>query len=203
MSRPKNNIARLPWEVREIIARMLFDGATYGEIRAAIAPEAPGVKLHSSSFAAYAAGAEYKKYADRRRQWDAAAQERRTLAAAITADGSIETAMQAAEYLALRNIIEQLQSGELDPNDTPKMANAVARFRGSQVADLKADHKRRIERIEAEHDADCAEYDADIAELKTQIAQLRNMLEEAAGARSVDPAKVAEGLDQVLGIKRD
>lgn len=65
-AKPRNNYARLPWEIRSRILGMLHDGAEYEDIRndAAVSAElkAKNLKLHGTTFQAIRRSAEYRDY---------------------------------------------------------------------------------------------------------------------------------------------
>ena len=54
-AKPRNNYAKLPWEIRKRVLRLLLDGAEYEAIRrdpeVAAACAARGLSLHNTTFA--------------------------------------------------------------------------------------------------------------------------------------------------------
>ena len=68
MAVQRNNVTRLPWVLREVVYRMLFDGATGDQIRAEIArldPAAP-CPHNTSLLAIRERDADYAQYRERR-----------------------------------------------------------------------------------------------------------------------------------------
>lgn len=73
MARPRNNISKLPADIRCIISEMLFDAMEYEEIRNAPivkqACEKKGYQLSNGAFAKYMTGKEHKMYCRIRMEW--------------------------------------------------------------------------------------------------------------------------------------
>ena len=191
MARPRNNLARLIWPIREIACRAMFDGATNADIDKAVATacrehgvDAP--KIHGTTILAYRKSDEYTRYADRRRQWNAEQAESRSLWAAISADGSAESAVQAARYLGLRDVVRQLQSGDLSPTDTSRLATALSRRQADILDDARAEWQAERAAIEAEHTSALSEIEADLDQARNENERLRVILAE----HKVDPDAV-------------
>ena len=89
MTVQRNNIARMPWRLREIVYRMLFEGASGDQVRAEIArldPAAP-VPHNTSIQAIRERDADYAAWR-KRAMGMAADQQRRRTTWAATDDGS-------------------------------------------------------------------------------------------------------------------
>jgi|GEM_PF-6586778 len=198
MGRQKNNVSRLRWELRERICELLFDGATYEDMRRALAEDTE-LTLHNSSIQAYMRSDEFRRYREYRQQFDSDARERRAIWSAISAGEGMSSGLEAAEYLSVRNLIEQLQGDDLEVKDTAKLASAVARFRGNEVKELKAEHKRRVQALEERHAAELKEMKAEIEALTARLQKARDSLSAKAGA--VDPqerARMIAAMDEYM-----
>ena len=196
----RNNIARLPWELREIVCRMLLDGAAYDDVRAAVASEAEKLgievgKLHNTSFLAYRKSAEFARYCDLRRQWDERTEKRRWAAKIVRdADGPNALA-DIAEIEILEQLHDLAAGGALETGkDVATVARAITAMQRTQLARMQAERDARIAELEKAHAAK-------VAELEAEIARLRAQLEEKTGSKQVDAGKVADALDEVLGVK--
>ena len=191
MARPRNNITKQPWSIREIACRAMFDGATNVDIDAAVATACrehgvEHLKVHGTTILAYRESDEYTRYADRRRQWNAEQAESRSLWAAISADGSAESAVQAARYLGLRDIVQQLQSGDLSPTDTSRLATALSRMQSDILEDARAEWQAERTAIETEHAMAISDYGVKLTNRDHVIEQLRGILAE----HKIDPDAV-------------
>jgi hypothetical protein len=203
LAQQRNNLARLPWSVREIACGLMFDGAGNADIAQAVAAACreQGIRpkpVYGSTIVAYRDSDEYRRYADHRRKWDAEQAEARSLWSAINADGSAESAVQAARYLGLRSIVSQLQDGDLSPNDTNRLASALSRMQADLLDEAKAEHDAELQAIAARHEAELAAIQKQLAERHAEIQGLRDALEEKTGHREVDTAKLADEMDKVL-----
>lgn len=184
MARQRNNIARLPWEIRETVCRLRFDGAGNAAIAAAVstacrAAGLPAVRVHGTSILAYCRGEEYRRYCDVRREWDERT-ERKRWAAKLVNDGQ---GPRSLADLAEVEILEQLHTlaagGLLEAGkDVATVARAITALQRTQLARAEADRDRRLEQAAAEHAAALAARDAEIAKLKAELDALRNPPEE-------------------------
>jgi hypothetical protein len=158
----RNRVARLPWAIRLVACRLLFDGASNAQIDRACRLEADEVgvfyqPLTAPSLAAYKRGPEYERYASHRRCWEAEQAESRSLWAALADEDATPNAVQAARYLGLREIVRQLQSGELSPGDTSRLTTAINRLQTDVLQDAKREWATERKAIEAARDAALAE----------------------------------------------
>jgi hypothetical protein len=152
MSKQRNNIARLDFDSRMTVSGMLMDGASYGEIRAALAPRHPGVLFHNSSFQAYAKSEEHKKRLAAREKLHSDLTARRIQVSEITEGRGIESAADLAMFELLEQI-RGLQAGEMDVSGAQKLAASVVALKRSAVsareASLKADFEKREAQLQA------------------------------------------------------
>jgi hypothetical protein len=173
----RNRVARLPWAIRLVACRLLFDGATSAQIDRACRDKAAelGVAcdpIAATSLTAYRRGIEYRQYGEQRQRWEAEQAESRTLWAGITDEEATPNAVQAARYLGLKEIVRQLQSGELSPGDTSRLTTAINRLQTDVLQDAKREWQAERKTIEAARDHALAE-----------VGHLRKLLKE----NGIDP----------------
>lgn len=201
----RNNIAmHYPAEVKAELVRLReVDGMAPGQVREEAArrhPELP--KIHGSTWASWAKSREYRELRDRILEWDRKMAPRRW-AALVQNDGKgPQTVADLAEMAVLEQLHALAVSGAaLESGDIVKVARAITTMQRTQIARRQEEVDGRIRAIEEEHAAEVAELLATIAERDKTIEQLRQQLEEKTGSRQVDAAKVADDLDEVLGVK--
>jgi len=181
---------------------MLFDGARNDDIDQAVrsACEARGLrpaKIHGTSLLAYGKSVEFTRYCDKAREWDERMASRRW-AAALQHEGQ---GPQTIADLAEMEILEQLHTlaagGLLETGkDVAVVARAITSMQRTQLARGEAKRDDEAEQLKATHAKE-------IAKLQTEITRLRNELDEKTGnAGGVDAGKVADALDEVLGVKK-
>jgi len=204
MAMQRNSIARqLPWEIRELVCRMRFDGAGNQAICAAVAAacKPAGIatpRIHGTSILAYAGSAEYTTYCDRRRQWDDRMAPKRW-AAAMLHDGA---GPQSVADLAELEILEQLHGlaagGLLETGkDVANVARAITAMQRTQLARRGEDSEARIAELMEKHAAQIGTLqaavvgrDEAITGLKAEIERLLNpSLADAAGLSDAEKAK--------------
>lgn len=202
MARQRNNLARLPWEIREIACRLHFDGAGNATIARAVAKACraaglPEAQVHGTTILAYTRSEEYRRYCDLRREWDERT-ERRRWAAKCLHDGR---GPQSVADLAEVEILEQLHAlaagGLLETGkDVATVARAITAMQRTQLARQESALRREIEKLHEAHAADLDAKDNRIAQLENELAQWRR------GGREVDATVVAERMDEVLGVRK-
>lgn len=202
MPRPRNNITKLPWDIREVVCRMRFDNASNAAIANAVRDACrergiPPVPVHGSSILAYSRSDEYRRYCDRRRDWDERMAPRRWAASMLNAGAGPVTVADLAEMEILEQLHGLAAGGLLETGrDVATVARAITAMQRTQLMRRDQDADRRIEAERKAHEAELAARDATIAELRGEIERLRN------DGRDVDAAAVAERMNQVLGVKK-
>lgn len=197
MAMPRNNIARLPWEIREVVCRLRFDGAGNAAIGAAVRDACrtagiPAPKVHGTTILAYTQGAEYRQYCDRRRAWDERMAPRRWAASLLNSGQGPQTVADLAEMAALEQLHAALEGGEAEPRDTLRILKALIDAQRLNAQRRAEDYEARIAAIETEHAAAIAELERDLAEARAEIERLRN-------GGTVDLKSVADRMDKLLG----
>lgn len=194
MSKPRNNIMRLPVEARMVICQLLDDGATYDEIRnepeiAAACADRGGLAIHNTTFLAYAGGPEFDEYKKRRRQWQDELDRSRIARMIVDQEQGSESIARIADYELLKICLNKLQTGEeLEGKELASISRVVAGYNRNLISAKKEDTKREFAEKETE-------YQAKIAELSATIQQL------SAGP-VIDSTAVQDNLDKVLGVKK-
>jgi len=196
--RQRNNIARLPAEIRFRISELLDDGATYGECRedpeVAAACEEAGVELHDRSFLAFRESDEHRRNRDDLHTWRERAGRRRWAARIIEQEQGASSLADVAQ-LAILEQLEELASGgiELTGRDICKVANSIATMQRVELAKSEAERKSQL-----------LELRALIDDLQAENRRLRDAVEKAgvnieSGRETVDLAKVSAKMDELLG----
>jgi len=171
MGRQRNNISRLPLEVRVRISELLDDGATYDEIRedevvSAALAEAGGLALHSSTFGAYRESAEYQEFCRARRRFGDDIERRRMAAYVVGADKSADDLARIANYELLRIVLQKLEDGEaLEPKELRSVSGALAAYERNRISEAKEDARREADEKESEYRSRIADLEGKIQEL--------------------------------------
>lgn len=184
MARPRNNIAKLPLDIRERICELLDDGVEYEAIRsdatvAAACAAAGDLTLHGTTFLAYRNSPEFAEYCKRRREWQDDFDRRRLAAHLVRSNGAIANQADLAAYLVTARTLEMLDDNTCDlaPKDLAALARSV-----KSAADRQ--------------------WEAERTDLQAKIAELSAKLVAATtGSKKIDGAVVAEQLDKVLGVR--
>lgn len=180
MAMARNNIARLPWEIREVVCRLRFDGRGNREIAAAVqeACRAAAIrppKIHGTSILAYSRSAEYAQYCDRRRQWDERMAPRRWAAALVNDGRGPQTVADLAELEILEQLHTLAAGGLLETGkDVATVARAITAMQRTQLARRQEEADTRVRELEERHAAEVAHLRAEIAGLKKHIESLEN-----------------------------
>lgn len=177
MARQVNNIARMPWDIRRIVCRMSFEGATNADIAKAVKAECErlGVeyrKVHGSSLLAYREGTEYREYCDAKRAYEAKMRPRRWAAEMLNEGRGPESLADVAEMEILEQLHDLASGGLLETGkDVATVARAITSLQRTQLARRQEDADEQIEALQHEHTAQCAEYEAEIRRLRSALAE--------------------------------
>lgn len=201
----RNNIARLPWEIREVVCRLRFDGRGNAEIAAAVqeACRAAAIrppKIHGTSILAYSRSAEYGQYCDRRRQWDERMAPRRWAAALVNEGRGPQTVADLAELEILEQLHALAAGGLLETGkDVATVARAITSMQRTQLARQIAESDTRVRELEERHAAELGQLRAEIAGRDEAIAALKAEIERLKTGGKVDLKTVADRMDKLLG----
>ena len=196
-AKPRNNYAKLPWEIRKRVLRLLLDGAEYEAIRrdpeVAAACAARGLSLHNTTFAAVRRSDDYRKY-------EAALMEteKRTGKFKWASEALKNTAgLQEIANVAQLHLLEQLrgiaENSEADPPaDLLRLTNAITKIKESADNERLDELRRKLREEKARFDAAETEWKTREAELLARIAELENRENKSEGGLSEEAIRRAE-----------
>ena len=195
-AKPRNNYAKLPWEIRKRVLRLLLDGAEYEAIRrdpeVAAACAARGLTLHNTTFAAVRRSDDYRKY-------EAALMEteKRTGKFKWASEALKNTAgLQEIANVAQLHLLEQLrgiaENSEADPADLLRLTNAITKIKESADNERMDELRRKLREEKARFDAAETEWKTREAELLARIAELENRENKSEGGLSEEAIRRAE-----------
>ena len=170
MGRPRNNIVRLPTEIRMRICELIEDGCSYDEVRAdetiKAACEDRNLGIFNSSILAYRASAEFDEYKKMRRNWGEKLDRRRMAAVLVNSESGSDNIAKVANFELLNIVLEKLQGAEpLEAKEISSISTAIAAFERNRISAAKDDTKAEFNRRESEYQAKIAELSAKIAEI--------------------------------------
>jgi hypothetical protein len=199
MAMQRNNIARLPWEIREQVCRLRFDGRGNAEIAAAVqaACRASAIrppKVHGTSILAYSRSDEYRTYCDRRRKWDERMAPRRWAAALVNEGAGPQTVADLALQTAGEELAERLEAGGMEPGEMVQVARAVTDLQRTLLARTKSAADSRLREMEERHAAESGQLRNEIAGRDAAIAKLKAALIGAGVDPDAAPAEPDGGL---------
>ena len=193
MARMRNNIMRLPADVRGRISMLLDDGATYEEVRrdaevAEACQRKGGLTLHDTTFQAWLAGGEHSGYVEARRKYGQEIERRKLAAFVVERSGSADDMARIAMFEVLRRVMERLDSGEeLDAKELRSLTGSLADYERNRLASLRQAADREAEK-----------YQARIAELEAKVKELTEARSQG-GANTLTDEQVDE-VKRRLGI---
>jgi hypothetical protein len=189
----------MPFDARRLAGRMLFDGATYDEVRAMLRDKFPEIVVdaHNSSLQAYAASEEHRRYVEAREAFERTGEIARAAAQALNDGCGVEDAVDLAEMDLTRQALELARSDGLAPGDLAKVAAALAsvkRGRSKSKADELAAENARLS-------AQLAGVKAEMITAKELIVQLELAVERLAPSKAAKAGDaVADALGRLLGL---
>jgi len=135
--RPRGKLSRLPLEQRMVVIDRLLNGATYDDVRQALraagAPER-AIPVGDASFTAFMGTDEYRQNRELRTLGQVQAQNRKILFDGIEAGGGLPPVLQAAVFSMQDSLLKALSTQAIEPEDLPKVANAITRLGAVTVA---------------------------------------------------------------------
>lgn len=170
MARPRNNIVRLPTEIRMRICELIENGETYDAIRedaeVKAACDERELAIHNSSLGAYRSSPEFDEYVKMRKNWGEKLSRRRMAAVLVNSESGSDNIAKVANFELLNLVLEKLQSeNELEPKELKAMSTALASFERNRISAAKDDSKAEFNRRESEYQAEIAKLSAKIAEI--------------------------------------
>ncbi|MEA4862710.1 MAG: hypothetical protein VB042_05335 [Victivallaceae bacterium] len=191
MARQRNNVTKLPLEMRLTICQLLADGASYDDIRTdadvAAACADRNLTLHNKSLLTYSQSAEYAEYKTMRAGYAEELERRRLAAFFVQAEGGADAIANVASFELLRIVLDKLQSGAaLEPKELAAASTALAAYQRNRISERRDDAAR--------------DYAAREAEYQARILQLEKQLAERAGASSGLTVDTLKKIEEKLGL---
>ena len=204
-AKPRNNYAKLPWEIRKRVLHLLFDGAEYESIRrdpeVAAACAARGLTLHNTTFAAVRNSDDYRKYESALMETNKRTGKFKWASEALKTTAGLHDIANVAQLSLLEQLRDLAESSDADPSDLLRLTNAITKIKESaeneKLSELKRkwreEHELRLA-AEKEHAAREAELLAENAAKDARIAELEKLIP------GVDSGKVADAMDEKFGV---
>ena len=142
-NKPRNNYARLPFEVRQRVLAMLYDGAEYEDIRNApevkAACEQRKIVLHNATFLAVRRGEEYRQYGEALARTSKRIADDRWAAAALQELSGLTSVSDVTQMALLRQLRVLSENPEMDAEETLKLVNATVKIKSTEL-DKRVQH---------------------------------------------------------------
>ncbi len=200
-AKPRNNYAKLPWEIRKRVLHLLFDGAEYESIRrdpeVAAACAARGLTLHNTTFAAVRNSDDYRKYESALMETNKRTGKFKWASEALKTTAGLHDIANVAQLSLLEQLRDLAESSDADPSDLLRLTNAITKIKESAENDKLSELKRRLREKDEEIESKNAEIERLKAEHKAEIERLT-----AKDNTVADPSRVADELSNLLGVKK-
>ena len=200
-AKPRNNYAKLPWEIRKRVLHLLFDGAEYESIRrdpeVAAACAARGLTLHNTTFAAVRNSDDYRKYESALMETNTRTGKFKWASEALKTTAGLHDIANVAQLSLLEQLRDLAESSDADPSDLLRLTNAITKIKESAENDKLSELKRRLREKDDEIEVKNAEIERLKAEHKAEIERLT-----AKDNTVADPSRVADELSNLLGVKK-
>ena len=200
-AKPRNNYAKLPWEIRKRVLHLLFDGAEYESIRrdpeVAAACAARGLTLHNTTCAAVRNSDDYRKYESALMETNKRTGKFKWASEALKTTAGLHDIANVAQLSLLEQLRDLAESSDADPSDLLRLTNAITKIKESAENDKLSELKRRLREKDEEIESKNAEIERLKAEHKAEIERLT-----AKDNTVADPSRVADELSNLLGVKK-
>ena len=200
-AKPRNNYAKLPWEIRKRVLHLLFDGAEYESTRrdpeVAAACAARGLTLHNTTFAAVRNSDDYRKYESALMDTNKRTGKFKWASEALKTTAGLHDIANVAQLSLLEQLRDLAESSDADPSDLLRLTNAITKIKESAENDKLSELKRRLREKDEEIESKNAEIERLKAEHKAEIERLT-----AKDNTVADPSRVADELSNLLGVKK-
>ena len=204
-NKPRNNYSRLPFEVRQRVLAMLYDGAEYDDIRNApeikAACEQRKIVLHNATFLAVRRGEEYRQYGDALAKTSKRIADDRWAAAALQELSGLTSVSDVTQMALLRQLRVLSENPDMDAEETLKLVNATVKIKSTEldkrVQNLQeklAESNRLRQAAEQEWRNREAELLAKLAAKDARIAELEKLIP------GIDSRQVADAMDEKFGV---
>ena len=188
---------RMPFDARRLLGLMLFDGATYDEVRAALTERFPSIVLdvHNSSIQAYLASDEHQRYVSARESFESASAQDAQDAAAVNDGRGVEDMIDLAE-MELTRVARRMAGGLEAAGDIAKVAGALAAVKRGRAKGRADELGERNARLEAQ----LVKAKSELSSLSLELAELREELVRLSPKSGKGGDAVADALGRLLGI---
>ena len=204
-NKPRNNYARLPFEVRQRVLAMLYDGAEYEDIRNApevkAACEQRKIVLHNATFLAVRRGEEYRQYGEALARTSKRIADDRWAAAALQELSGLTSVSDVTQMALLRQLRVLSENPDMDAEETLKLVNATVKIKSTELdkrvqhlQEKLAESNRLREAAEQEWKLREAELLVKLAAKDAKIAELEKLIP------GVDSRQVADAMDEKFGV---
>ena len=204
-NRQRNNYARLPFEVRQRVLAMLYDGAEYDDIRNApevkAACEQRKIVLHNATFLAVRRGEEYRQYGEALAKTSKRIADDRWAAAALQELSGLTSVSDVTQMALLRQLRVLSENPDMDAEETLKLVNATVKIKSTEldkrVQNLQeklAESNRLRQAAEQEWRNREAELLVKLATKDARIAELEKLIP------GIDSRQVADAMDEKFGV---
>ena len=204
-NRQRNNYARLPFEVRQRVLAMLYDGAEYDDIRNApevkAACEQRKIVLHNATFLAVRRGEEYRQYGEALAKTSKRIADDRWAAAALQELSGLTSVSDVTQMALLRQLRVLSENPDMDAEETLKLVNATVKIKSTELdkrvqhlQEKLAESNRLREAAEQEWKLREAELLVKLAAKDAKIAELEKLIP------GVDSRQVADAMDEKFGV---
>lgn len=204
-NKPRNNYARLPFEVRQRVLAMLYDGAEYDDIRNApevkTACEQRKIVLHNATFLAVRRGEEYRQYGEALAKTSKRIADDRWAAAALQELSGLTSVSDVTQMALLRQLRVLSENPDMDAEETLKLVNATVKIKSTELdkrvqhlQEKLAESNRLRQAAEQEWRNREAELLAKLAAKDARIAELEKLIP------GIDSRQVADAMDEKFGV---
>ena len=204
-NKPRNNYARLPFEVRQRVLAMLYDGAEYDDIRNApevkAACEQRKIVLHNATFLAVRRGEEYRQYGEALAKTSKRIADDRWAAAALQELSGLTSVSDVTQMALLRQLRVLSENPDMDAEETLKLVNATVKIKSTELdkrvqhlQEKLAESHRLRQAAEQEWRNREAELQAKLAAKDERIAELEKLIP------GIDSRQVADAMDEKFGV---
>ena len=203
--KPRNNYSRLPFETRQKVLALLYDGAEYDDIRndpeVKSACEQRKIVLHNATFLAVRRGEEYRQYGEALAKTSKRIADDRWAAAALQELSGLTSVSDVTQMALLRQLRVLSENPDMDAEETLKLVNATVKIKSTEldkrVQNLQeklAESNRLRQAAEQEWRNREAELLVKLATKDARIAELEKLIP------GIDSRQVADAMDEKFGV---
>ena len=203
--KPRNNYSRLPFETRQKVLALLYDGAEYDDIRndpeVRSACEQRKIVLHNATFLAVRRSEEYQRYGEALSKAQKHLEDERWAAAALQELSGLTNVSDVTQMALLRQLRILAENSDMDAEETLKLVNATVKIKSVELdkrvqhlQEKLAESNRLRQSAEQEWKLREAELLVKLAAKDARIAELEKLIP------GVDSRQVADAMDEKFGV---